>query len=414
MRRDRNGHPRPVTKIEVSENRFSLKVVLFLAFLVLGLGAVTVGLISLLSKDAGWQEVKITSLSKTRLGDEFTFYYDIGREGNSSAEYKALATLYTNACDKAGRLLDPHNAYEDCPNLCTLNRKVNEPVTVDESLYRVFEQLTKADNRLAYLAPAYDAYVSMGYCTEAVDAAAYDPFTNADAAARLKTVSAFARDPGAVNVELLGDNTLCLKVSEDYLAFARQEGVETYVDLGWMKNAFAIDMIAEVLEGGGYTAGNLTSADGFTRNLDAGDAPYTYAVYAKVGTTVYPAATLTYNGAGSFVNLRDYPVTEADADRFCTLLGEPIRTFFASPRDGLCRNATHDLLAADVTGGRGCAELALSVSSAWIGEELGPLPREITVIYPREHTLVMSGPEIPVEGLLKTEDWAFTLERAEP
>lgn len=69
-------------------------------------------------------------------------------------------------------------------------------------------------------------------------------------------------------MELLGDGKVRLRVSDEYLEFARENGISCFVDLGWLENAFIADYLAGTLEAAGFTRGALISEDGFMRCLD--------------------------------------------------------------------------------------------------------------------------------------------------
>ncbi len=48
------------------------------------------------------------------------------------------------------------------------------------------------------------------------------------------------------------------------------EGIGSFIDFSWMRNAFIADYLAEGLAARGFGKGALTSFDGFARNLEQG------------------------------------------------------------------------------------------------------------------------------------------------
>ena len=80
---------------------------------------------------------------------------------------------------------------------------------------------------------------------------------------------------------MLGDNKVCLNVSDEYLAFLQENGVDSLIDFGWLKNAFVVDYLAEVMIARGYTLGAITSYDGYTRNFDSLNTEYAFNVFAE-------------------------------------------------------------------------------------------------------------------------------------
>lgn len=58
----------------------------------------------------------------------------------------------------------------------------------------------------------------------------FDPYQNEEIAAYFAEISAFAQDEHAVQIELLGENRIKLFVSEEYLAYASEEGISDFID----------------------------------------------------------------------------------------------------------------------------------------------------------------------------------------
>ena len=110
------------------------------------------------------------------------------------------------------------------------------------------------------------------------------PRENKETAAYFEEFLTYANDPDAVDLELLGDNRVRLHVSEEYLAFAAENGIDSFIDFYWMKNAFIVDYLAESLADAGFTNGSISSYDGFVRNLDERDVSYSFNIYDRVIT----------------------------------------------------------------------------------------------------------------------------------
>ena len=141
-----------------------------------------------------------------------------------------------------------------------------------------------------------------------VQLADFDPRLSPEVAREYREYAAFASDPQAVRVELLGEGRVRLFVSREYLEFARREGVECFIDFEWMRNAFIIDYLARELAAQGYTSGVLVSYDGFVRCLDGSGEGYSLSVYDRSGEDVRAVALMGYQGPMSIAALRDYPV----------------------------------------------------------------------------------------------------------
>ena len=165
-----------------------------------------------------------------------------------------------------------------------------------------------------FYAPYYDEYTSLFLCVDENEAYNFDPKRNPEVEQYINSLSAYVGDKNHVSLTFGENNTLRLNVSDEYLAFAEDYGITSYVDLYWMKNAFVVDYIAKQLMENGFYFGSLSTFDGYVRNLDKGSGYiYGFNLYDKVGDTVNPAAIMKYSGQISVVNYRSYPMTDLDA-----------------------------------------------------------------------------------------------------
>ena len=361
---------RQVEEIEISEDRIKLRVVLLVLTILIAVGAFAYGMGALFSSEPGLQEITVLSAGKLNCGDEFTFYYYLGAgEASATAEQKSVRALYSQASIDAYQLFNADMEFEDCGNLWYVNEHINEEISVDPVLYEAFALLEANGARYHYLAPIYSLYLSLFQCQYDQETEAYDPFLNADLRAFYSEAARFAGDPGHITVELLGDNTVRLKVSEDYLRFARENGITRLIDFFWMKNAFAADYIAGVLRENGYTRGTLLSRDGFVRHLDdTPGAEFTFTLSRREGTTVSAGDTLRFSAPVSIVYLRDYPLGDGDGGNYYVREDGAIRFPYIDTADGLCKSAIPDLAASSAE--LGCAEIALKIAPIYIADTL--------------------------------------------
>lgn len=358
--------------IELSEDRIKLRTVLLILALLVAVGAFAYGVNALFSSEPGLQEITVQASGKRNCGDDFTFYYYLGAgEVSATAEQKAVRPLYSQAAVDAYRIFNADEAFDGVQNLWYLNQHINEAVAVDPALYEALVLLEQSGTRLHYLGPVYEVYFSLFQCTGDQETAAYDPFVNAEMGAFCGETAGYANDPDQIGLELLGNGTVRLWVSEDYLRFARENGITRFVDLFWMKNAFIADYIAEVLAENGYTRGTLISRDGFVRHLDdTPGAEFAFTLSRRDGVTVYEAETLRFSCAVSLVYLRDYPLGEADAGNYYVRADGVIRFPYIDPADGLCRSAVPQIAASSAK--LGCAQLLLKIAPLYIAGSLDP------------------------------------------
>ena len=367
--KDNRPHLKPVEQIQLSWEHLTPRLIAAVVFLVLGAGALTYAFTQLLSPEDGWQTIEASTSEGVGCGNEFVFYYELGAAGASaSAENRAVTQLYSNACRRMYQVFHTLESFEGVGNLRDVNLHPNETLVVDEVLYRAFETVQRYGDRTVYLGPVYERYNGLFRCTDDSQLVDFDPYLSEAVREEYAAAAAFAGDPGAVDLRLLGNNQVCLYVSEEYLAYTRREEIERFLDFGWLTNAFIIDYLAQVLTENGYTHGSISSYDGFVRNLDGRELDYALNLYDFIGGMIYPAGVMRYRGPRNLVYLRDYPLSADDSRRIYLLETGEIRTGYLSPENGRCKSAAHDLIGYSDTSG--CAELALRLAPIYVADTL--------------------------------------------
>jgi hypothetical protein len=360
-----DDNPKPVKKIILSDDKPKLRIALVVILVLFGVSAFAYGIYSSRQSENGWTAISVSSSADTNCGDEFIFNYRLGENGiSATAENKLLTTLYTEAMVNAYQNFDKDTFHGSLHNVYDINLRVNEVVRVEDILYQAFEACAEYGVRNIFLAPVYELYDSIFYCNEDWETESFDAYQNDELAKYYAQVAAYAGDSSQVDIELLGDNHIRLFVSDEYLGFAEEEGITSFVDFYWMKNAFIIDYIADVMIENGYTNGYISSYDGFTRNLDESGTQYAFPVYNREGNVVSLKGNFSYVGPMTIVSLRDYPINSQDYMHYYELENGDIRNPYVDITDGLTRTATENLVAysKDIS----CAELLLQLIPIYV------------------------------------------------
>ena len=393
-------------KIELSGSNITLRLIAAGLFLLIGALALAYSFGQLFAVEGGWQEIEAGASDGPTCAGEFTLFYELGAEGRApEEENRALSALYTQTCRTAYQLFHTMEGFDGVVNLWELSRRPNEALEVDPMLYRAFEAVREAGERTVYLGPVYARYGDLFRCQDDVMLVDFDPRLSGEVAAEYAAYAAYAADPAHIEVELLGENRLRLRISEEYLAFARQESVVCFLDFGWLRNAFVADCLTDALAEGGFTCGTIASWDGFARCLD-GREGRTYALELldelEEGRPIC-AGTAEYQGPMSLAALRRFPAAERDWERFYRLRDGQVRTMYLDPADGLCRGAA-DFLAV-YAGDWSCARLAMEAAPVFIAETLDRealerLPAEgIGAVLCQGRSIWTVGPPPAVTGL---------------
>ena len=390
-------HPPPVKRIELNEEHIGRRLITAGVLLVLGLGLLAYAVLQLLTPETGWTEIEAGASVGTSCGEDFTFFY----YAPTSAERRAVSTQYTQLCRSAYQMFHSGEEFEETGNVRTINLHPNQTVKVEPGLYRALEVMERSGSRLLYLGPVYDRYDDLFFCVDDSQIVDFDPRLNEDIAQEYREIAAFARDPEAVRIELLGDNQVRLYVSTEYLAYAGREEIDDFIGFSWTANAFIADYLAQELTALGYTRGTLTSYDGFIRNLDGSGTEYSVQLYDCQGQTVYPAAVMSIRGPAGMVCLRDYPINDRDLNRFYEMEDGEIRTPYLDPEDGLCKSSVPNLVC--YAGDKGCGEILIRMAPVYIAnsfekealkqlaaEGVQSMRCENGVIYPTEAGAVLT------------------------
>lgn len=404
----------PVNEIELSSAHTGRKMVLLVVFLAIAATAFAYGFMQLLRSDAGWQQIGAVTGQELSCAEDFTLQYDLGAGQTSvKEEDRALSRLYGEASVAALRMFSNTSAWPEEHNVRYLNEHPNEIVTVQPGLYKALETVHASGDRTLYLGPLYELYNNVFTCEDDVLTAEFDPRRSDETRRYFAACLTYADDPAAVDVELLGDGQVRLNVSEEYMAFAEEEQIASFIDFAWMENAFIIDYLADALTEAGYTRGVLTSYDGFARNLGGSEETFGFNVYDGAMSQAEPVAFMAYSGGMSIVHLHAYPMNEKELYRYYVMDDGRVLSSYLDPADGFCRSAAADL----ICGSRdmGCAEVLLRAIPAYVTDTLSVqaldelAEREVWSVWCRDDTVFYNSELLSPSALDETEQRQYTV-----
>lgn len=357
----------PEFRLEVDESKNKRRLIGAIVLMAISMVALTIGLISMLNREIGWQVVSANSRERN-CSKDFILNYDFSPDGTGATlRHRELGELYGKSAEKAYQVFTPDEIFEGVNNLAYLNSHVNETVSVDEVLYRALEQVYAFENRAVFLAPVYVEYNRIFSSESLNEAQEADPTSNPDQKAFISTLVGFANDPEMIHLEFFGNNQVCLNVSDAYLRFAEEYEIDTFVDFGWMKNAFIADFLASTLTENGFTTGYLASYDGFTRNFDPRGTAFSVNVFDSDDQAINLAAVLDYAAPRNLVYLRAFPLYESDQWSYFTFPDGRVVTGMIDPADGMSKSSVDTLLAYSAE--KGCAEILLEMFPIFVADQ---------------------------------------------
>jgi hypothetical protein len=351
---------------ELSDANRTVRWVLIILLLVVAAVALAYGLTSALQTPAGWQTVE-GNTTGLNCGDEFVLRYEYGAgDQSATAESKQLQQLYGACLEDAWKLFFNEAGETDLVGMAAINGHPNQQLTIDARLYRALEQMEESGSRALYLAPVYAEYDGVFYSRQDADAREQDPGLDEEQRNYVQMLADQIHADGAIELQLLGNNTVKLQLSEAYLAFAREREITCFVDFGWLRNAFIVDMIADAMVENGLTNGYIASVDGFTRNLDQRNNTYRLNLFHMGENGIDQAGVMDYSGPKSLVFLRSYPMYDESFHRYYCYEDGRIVTAMIDPADGQSKASVAELVSYSAE--MGCGRLALTMMDAFVAD----------------------------------------------
>ncbi len=364
-----------VETVELSEtNNDKTRWIAVLLLILLGLTGIGIWVNRSLSKRGGWTVIEIQGVS-SGCAAELNFRYNLDAS-KATSDYRELSILYTELTGKADKVFN---------GLSDINSHPGEPVKVDSALYSALETIESCHSRIMYLAPIYEVYSGIFSSVEDREASDYDPLNNTSLKAQFAEIADYAKDPKSVNLDLLGDNNVCLIISDEYMQYASNNGISQFISFMWLKNAFIIDFIVENLTEKGFTNAIISSYDGYGCNSSLNEDSITTNIYDSSYGLV---AQMLYKSPMSYAAFRSYSLSPGENDYYYEYSNGAIRSPYLSAEDGLPANSIDDLFLFSQTSG--CASLALSGYSVFVSESFKPSiidTKDISFIYCLENTI---------------------------
>lgn len=354
--------------IEAEISHPVLRIVVASVFLVIAIGAITYGIMGLVNGDAGWNEIEVTGSDSDTSAMDFVFKYDVPRSFAGS-EKSRITNAYNNAARRAYRILSSEKTYEGVTNLHDVNENVNREIEIEPELYELLLLFEKYGRRDCFLAPVFSQYEGIFRSFDDDEAALFDPFLNEEAAAFVDEVAGYARDESKISLSFLGNNRVVLNVSDDYLEFAERNGIDILIDLYWMRNAFAADLIRSSMVDAGYTDGYLVSIDGFSVFLgETGEEKYSTVLRKREGTVVSDECVLLFSGPVAIVRYSDYTLFNGLNDYYYVYESGDIRNAYIDIDTGRSRCSVSEMIV--FSNELGCGELLLKTVSGYISDKV--------------------------------------------
>lgn len=416
MKRERRAFAgadeKPVQRITLSEEHIGLRIAAAVLCVLIAVGAIGYAVYHLVATESGWTIIEPEVTAEKNGCQEFVLQYELGRSGAAAGpQQRALAKAYTAANGEAYRLFST-DRFDELHNVGYLNDHPNEVVTVDKALYDAFALLEEHGSRYIYLAPVYERYDALFFCTEDHEAEDFDPMVNEGVRAFIREVLPYTKEE--ISLELLGEGKVRLNVSDAYLKYAEEQELGKFLDFFWLRNAFIADYTAEALEAEGYTNGVLSSYDGFTRHLGDVSIPLSFNILDNEDGANYAAAVMAHENGVNLVYLRDHPMGDLDVLHYYTWADGQIRGPYVDTEDGVSKSAVSDLVAYGKD--KSCAQLALAAHDVFAADRLEPeriseaAKEGVDLIFAHDRVVYHTDPDVELTNAYKDDEVSYRIE----
>lgn len=333
--------------IIVSTKHVPLRVVLFVIACIVALAAFSYAIASLGKKSEGLQVVAESPDAQAPIyGNDYELkIYFRGSSNEIKEEMKRVQDCYSTVLQRAYKLLDAANEYENYPNLATINHNPGKEVEVNEELYAVLkdavERTEKQEGYSMFAGALYRYWYSILILEHPED---FDPLLHEEEAERIGRLARMTAEPEhfALTFGENGSRTVRLDISAQYQELLENLEIPYEVlDLNLLKDAYLLQLVARVLEENGYTEGYLTTESGLCVTLSGYDKAQ-YCVYELTDSGVALKKTLPAKPGSAASVFRAFPLREKEA-YFCRIEKDG-KVYYRNPYVTLGAEGFHNLI----------------------------------------------------------------------
>ncbi len=294
------------------------RLILFIIFLAVGLLFLSIGVRNLFAAESGWQRIEV--MATLPHFEDIELYYDF--TDVKKADQNRVSNIFSTAAVELYDIFSLNSTSSSQMGIANLNRHPNERVMVEKELYEAFELLSEYGNRIHYLGPIHEYREALLFAQSDETAMAYDPNHSGSIKAFYEDITELCMDENNIRLELCENNEVILHVSAEYEEYAREnelyvDGVVPYISLGYLKNAFVIDSMAERFAEAGLTQGYLSSRDGFSRFMDTRNEEFSMVLVYHDGNSIRETGShFVIDRPLAMSVLRSYPMTEQSLEGY--------------------------------------------------------------------------------------------------
>lgn len=363
------------------KRKLTIRIIAGVIAFIVAVVAFSIAARQLVHKDPGFYNVDTNPDEAAMLyssGIKFVYHFE-GSSNEIRAAQIELKNAYSSALSRIYKLLDAKNTYAGFINIAYVNANRGEEITLDSDLYSVLtsaKELTDEGLFNMFGGALYNEWESIIILEDPADS---DPLVNPGMADRMDTIVSAVNDGSNFEFKILdpAQRVISFEVSERYQSLEESNEFNTAcIDLGWLREAYELMYVRDMLEKAGYNKGYFTASSGLTltmSGLDEGD----YCMYGIEGTSPIQLAKTAMEPGSACASFRAFDLEDAPRYYTVDVGGETVyRHPHYSENDGKLRDNVLSCMVIDYSGDavRACCAANAAFALELENGKLSPIP----------------------------------------
>ncbi len=393
-----------IKRIELNDNHVKLRIIILIALIPIAIAGFSIFFINLFSKKSGFEEINVSSSTADPVSDdELTFYYNLGKSGNSPTDdFKKVTESYSRHLDYAYKSLNKYKEVDEYKNLYYLNRHPNETMKVSTLLYDSLKKVYDTDPKILYLGPITTLYEN--YIKNGNDGS--NP-TNPSVKQYIDSIVNYIKSD--ISIDFLNDYNIKLNVSDNYLNILDELSVNDILDFSYLRNAFILDYVSTQLISDGFKYGNIQSYDGYYINLDD-TYNYKYDVYDIIDRKLISTCYVDFMGKYNIVNYRNFAINNMDYSRF-RIVDDKLTSLYINPNDGKNYESIKNLTSYSKT--KSLVDIVLETKDIYINNNFNENNISIESIWLKDRSINYNDKNLTLNNIYSKNDVSYKVNSKE-
>ena len=296
-------------EITVSTKHLGLRIAAFVVVFFIAVAAFTNGVLGISNKKPGYYAIDTEPDEEAPMYAQnvSTNLYFTGESAEIKRSLMEAKGAYSAALQRAKKLTDAKMTYTGFQNIASLNAKPGQTLRVGSELCAMLRsayEKTKENAGYNVFAGALNAeWETLLYLEEPQP---FDPMNDSLQAERIRRLVTETNELSNFTLEFPDSESVCFDMSESYRRLLGElEITAPVLDLGFLRDAYALDLVKTSLEEAGYRQGYM-SCGAFTLMLSQ-EGEGAYCIYGNTADGVLALASLEAAKGSACCEIRSFP-----------------------------------------------------------------------------------------------------------